>query len=322
MTKRRRLGTTQIEVTAVGLGCWQFSAGRGLVGKFWEALPQEMVNSVVTAALERGINWFDTAEMYGRGASERALAAALLAAGQASGDVVVATKWMPLFRTAGSINATIDERLRCLAPFAIDLHQVHQPVGLSSVESEMGAMADLVAERKIRAVGVSNFNPARMRRAHEALAARKIPLASNQVRYSLLNRRVESDGTVATAKALGVTIIAYSPLAQGLLTGRYHEDPGLVKTRPGPRKLMGAFKAKGLERSRRLVEELRSIAAAHGATASQVALAWLCQFHGETVVVIPGASRPQQAEENAGALELALSQAEIGTLDKLSRRFM
>jgi len=322
MVMRRRLGRTQIEVTAVGLGCWQFSAGRGLAGRFWEALPQETVNRVVAAALQRGINWFDTAEMYGRGASERALAAALLAAGQASGDVVVATKWMPLFRTAGSIKATIGERQRCLAPFAIDLHQVHQPVGLSSVELEMGAMADLVAEQKIRAVGVSNFNPARMRRAHEALAARQIPLASNQVRYSLLDRRVESDGTVAAAKALGVTIIAYSPLGQGLLTGRYHEDPGFVKTRPGPRKLMGAFRAKGLERSRRLVEELRTIAAAHGATAAQVALAWLCQFHGATVVVIPGASRPQQAEENAGALELSLSQAELGTLDESSRRFM
>ena len=229
---------------------------------------------------------------------------------------------MPLFRTAGSIKATIGERLTCLAPFAIDLHQVHQPVGLSSVESKMGAMADLVAEQKIRPVGVSKFNLARMHRAHEAVAARKIPLASNQLAYSLLNRRVESDGTVATAKALGVTIIAYSPLAQGLLTVRYHEDPGFVNTRPGPHKLMGAFKAKGLERSRRLVEELRTIAAAHGATASQVALAWLCQFQGETVVVIPGASRPQQAEENAGALELALSQVEIGTLDKLSRQFM
>jgi aryl-alcohol dehydrogenase-like predicted oxidoreductase len=322
MATRRRLGRTQIEVTAVGLGCWQFSAGRGMAGKFWEALPQEAVNRVVAVSLQRGINWFDTAEMYGRGASERALAAALLTAGKTSGDVVVATKWMPLFRTAGSIKTTIGERLRCLAPFAIDLHQVHQPVGFSSVESEMDAMADLVAEKRIRAVGVSNFNPARMRRAREALAARKIPLASNQVRYSLLNRRVESDGTVAAAKALGVTIIAYSPLGQGLLTGRYHEDPEFVKTRPGPRKWMGAFKAKGLERSRRLVEELRTIAAAHGATAGQVALAWLCQFHGETVVVIPGASRPQQAEENAGALELTLSQAELRNLDELSRVFM
>src|ERR1017187_1096208 len=188
MAIRRRLGRTQIEVTAMGLGCWQFSAGRGMAGRFWEALPQDAVNSVVAVSLRRGINWFDTAEMYGRGASERALAAALLAAGKANGDVVVATKWMPIFRTAGSIKATIGERLRCLAPFAIDLHQVHQPVGFSSVESEMAA------------------------------------------------------------KALGVTIIAYSPLAQGLLTGRYHEDPGFVKTRPGPRKWMSAFKAKGLER--------------------------------------------------------------------------
>src|ERR1035441_8216382 len=121
MAIRRRLGRTQIEVTAVGLGCWQFSAGRGMAGKFWEALPQDSVNRAVAVALQRGINWFDTAEMYGHGASERALAAALLAAGKASGDIVVATKWMPIFRTAGSIKATIGERLRCLAPFAIDL---------------------------------------------------------------------------------------------------------------------------------------------------------------------------------------------------------
>src|SRR5450759_29084 len=181
MAIRRRLGRTQFEVTAVGLGCCQFSAGRGVAGKFWEALPQEAANRVVAVSLQRGINWFDTAEMYGRGASERTLAAALIAAGKANGDVVVATKWMPLFRTAGSIKTTIGERLRCLAPFAIDLHQVHQPVGFSSVESEMRVMADLVAEQKIGAVGVSNFNPAQMRRAHDALAARKIPLASNQV---------------------------------------------------------------------------------------------------------------------------------------------
>src|ERR1039457_3182322 len=201
MAIRRKLGRTQIEVTAMGLGCWQFSAGRGMAGRFWEALPQDAVNSVVAVSLRRGINWFDTAEMYGRGASERALAAALLAAGKANGDVVVATRGMPPFRTAGSIKTTIGERLRCLAPFAIDLHQVHQPLGFSSVDSEMDAMADLVAEKRIRAVGVSNFNPARMRRAREALAARKIPLASNQVRHSLLNRRVGSDGTVAAARS-------------------------------------------------------------------------------------------------------------------------
>jgi aryl-alcohol dehydrogenase-like predicted oxidoreductase len=318
---RRRLGRTDIEVTPVGLGCWQFSGGQGMAGRFWEALTQRTVNEVVAVSLERGINWFDTAEMYGRGTSERALAAALQTAGKAGGDVVVATKWLPFFRTAGSIKATIDERLRCLSPFGIDLHLVHQPFGFSSVEAEMAAMADLVGQKRIRAVGVSNFNQARMRRAHAALAARGIPLASNQVRYSLLDRRIESDGTLAAAKELGVTIIAYSPLAQGLLTGRYHEDPDYVRTRPGPRKWMRPFSAKGLQRSKPLIEELRKIAAAHGATAGQVALAWLCQFQGDAVVVIPGASRATQAEENAGALELTLSRGELDGIDRLSRQF-
>jgi len=318
---RRRLGRTEIEVTPVGLGCWQFSGGTGISGKFWEALSQRTVDEVVAVSLKRGIDWFDTAEMYGRGASERALASALQAAGKGPGDVAVATKWMPLLRTAGSIKSTIGKRLRCLSPFGIDLHQVHQPVGLSSVEAEMVAMADLAAEKKIRAVGVSNFNQARMRRAHAALAARGIPLASNQVRYNLVDRRIESDGTLAAAKELSVTIIAYSPLGQGLLTGKYHEDPSYVKSRPGPRKWMRPFRPKGLERTRPLIDELKKIAAAHGATAGQVALAWLCQFQGDAVVAIPGASRPEQAAENAGALELTLSQGEAARIDELSRQF-
>lgn len=319
MATRRGLGRTGLEVTPVGLGCWQFSTGKGLAGRYWEALAQAAVNEIVRVSLEGGINWFDTAEMYGNGASERALAAALVAAGRANGDVLVATKWFPLFRTAGSIKATINTRLSCLAPFGIDLRQVHQPAGCSSVEAEMAAMADLVAEKKIGTVGVSNFNAARMRRAHVALAARGLALASNQVKYNLLDRRIESNGTMAAAKELGVTIIAYSPLAQGVLTGAYHEDLGYVRTRPGPRKLLRAFSAKGLERSRPLIEELRKIAAAHGATASQVALAWLCGFHGDTVVVIPGASRPSQAVENLGAIELALSPREFTRIDELSR---
>ncbi len=322
MATRRGLGRTGLEVTPVGLGCWQFSAGKGLAGRYWEVLAQPVMNEIVRVSLEGGINWFDTAEMYGNGASERALAAALAAAGKANGDVLVATKWFPLFRTAGSIKATIDTRLSCLAPFGIDLHQVHQPAGFSSVEAEMAAMADLVAEKKIRAVGVSNFNAARMRRAHAALAARGLPLASNQVRYSLLDRRIESNGAMAAAKELSVTIIAYSPLAQGVLTGAYHDDPAYIRRRPGPRKLMGSFRSKGLERSRPLIEELKRIAAAHGATPSQVALAWLCRFHGDTVVVIPGASRPSQAVENLGAMDLALSKRELERIDELSRPFL
>ncbi len=321
MAMRRRLGKTDIEVTPVGLGCWQFSAGQGLAGKYWEAIPQLVVDQVVEASLAGGINWFDTAEMYGNGASERALAAALKHAGKTNGEVVVATKWSPIFRTAESIRSTIQQRLNCLAPFAIDFHQVHNPLGFSSVEAEMSAMADLVADKKIRAVGVSNFGVARMRRAHAALAKYGLALASNQVKYSLLDRRVESNGTLALAKALGVTIIAYSPLEQGLLTGKYHQHPEYVRMRPGPRKWMGRFRAQGLERSRPLIEELGKIALAHGAIAAQVALAWLYQFHQDVVVVIPGATRVEQAAENRGALELTLSPAELDKLDQLSRQF-
>jgi aryl-alcohol dehydrogenase-like predicted oxidoreductase len=321
MAIRRRLGRTDIEVTPVGLGCWQFSAGQGLAGKFWESIPQSAVDQVVAASLAGSINWFDTAEIYGNGASERALAAALRHAGKTNGEVVVATKWSPIFRTARSIGSTIQQRLNCLAPFAIDLHQVHNPLSFSSVEAEMSAMADLVADKKICAVGVSNFNVARMRRAHVALAKYGLALASNQVKYSLLDRRVESNGTLAAAKELGATIIAYSPLEQGLLTGKYHQHPEHVKTRPGPRKWMRRFGAQGLERSRPLIEELSKIAQAHGATAGQVALAWLYQFHQNVVVVIPGASRVEQAVENRGALELTLSPYELDKLDQMSRKF-
>jgi len=132
---------------------------------------------------------------------------------------------------------------------------------------------------------------------------------------------VESNGTVAAAKELGVTIIAYSPLEQGLLTGKYHQHPEYVRTRPGPRKWMARFRAQGLERSRPLIEELGKIAQAHGSTAGQIALAWLCQFHQNRVVVIPGASRVDQAVENRGALELTLSPHELDKLDQLSRQF-
>jgi aryl-alcohol dehydrogenase-like predicted oxidoreductase len=318
----RRLGKTEIEITPVGLGCWQFSAGQNLAGKFWEVLSQSRVDQVVEASLAGGINWFDTAEIYGNGASERALAAALNRAGKRNGEIVIATKWSPIFRTAKSVRSTIGQRLSCLAPFNIDLHQVHNPFGFSSVEAEMNAMADLVADKRIRAVGVSNFNAKRTRRAHTAVAKRGLALASNQVKYSLLDRAIESNGTLAAARELNVTIIAYSPLEQGLLTGKYHSNPDYVRSRPGPRKWMRHFRSKGLERSRPLVAELEKIAQAHGATPGQVALAWLCQFHQDLVVVIPGASRVEQAVENSGALQLTLSRLELNRLDQLSRQFL
>ncbi len=319
MTDLRRLGATEIRVSPVGLGCWQFSGGKGLMGGYWEALPRDRVHEIVATSLAGGVNWFDTAEAYGGGESEEVLWGALKALGKGPGEVVLATKWWPVLRTARSIIRTIDQRLKRLGGGPIDLHQVHNPFSLSRIPAEMAAMAELVEEGKIRAVGVSNYSTGMMRRAHQALARRGIPLASNQVHYSLLHRKADRSGLIQAAKELQVSIIAYSPLAQGILTGRHHENPGLIRSRPGPRKRMPAFRSRGLERSRPLVEALREIGEVHGATPAQVALSWLLGFHGETVLVIPGASRPDQVEENLGALRVILDDEEMDRLDRLSR---
>ena len=317
----RSLGRSPVRITPIGLGCWQFSEGGGLGGSYWPNLPADLENGIVAASLAAGINWFDTAEAYGAGRSEAALARALLAAGRENGDVVVATKWMPILRTAASIGKTIGTRRDRLAPFGIDLHQVHQTIALSSTRAQMNAMADLVEAGVVRTVGVSNFSARRMRRAHAALATRGIPLVSNQVRFSLLHRGIEANGVLQAARELGITVIAYSPLAQGVLSGKFHRDPALIRARSGPRKWLPDFRRRGLERSRPVVAALQEIAAAHGATASQVALNWLVHAHGETVVVIPGATSVEQARENADSLGFTLTVAESLRLDEVSRQF-
>lgn len=317
----RPLGRTEIEISAIGLGCWQFSGGRGLIGGFWGAVPEATVNAIVRASLDGGINWFDTAEAYGRGRSEETLARALAAAGRSPGQVIVATKWWPTMRRAESIRTTIDERLRFLAPYPIDLHQIHQPFALATVAAQMNAMADLVEAGKIRAVGVSNFSAKRMRAAHAALAARSLPLASNQMLYSLLDRRIETSGVLDAAKELGVTIIAYSPLAQGILSGKFHSDPSLIAT-SGMRRFRRDFRPASLARSRPLIDELARIASSHRVTSAQVALAWTIQFHGPTIVAIPGATKERHVTDNVGAMRLQLTADELGSIEELSRRFV
>ena len=314
--EKRRLGRTNIEVTPIGLGVMQFSGNKGLIGMMMPDLSQEQMNAIVKAALDGGINWFDTAEIYGRGRSEQALANGLKAAGRQDGDVHIATKWLPLFRTAGNIGRTIDKRLHFLDGYSIDLYQVHMPWSFSSPEAEMAAMANLVEAGKIRSVGVSNFNAKQMRRAQAALEKRGLTLAANQVHYSLLHRDIERDGVLDTAKELGVTIIAYTPLETGVLSGIYHKDPALLKQKPlFRRRSMG----RQIESSRPLVEALEEIAARYEVTAAQVALNWLIHFHGQTVVAIPGASKVTHAEQAAGTMTFNLTGEELAWLDELSR---
>jgi aryl-alcohol dehydrogenase-like predicted oxidoreductase len=159
-----------------------------------------------------------------------------------------------------------------------------------------------------------------MRTAWEVLQKHNIHLVSNQVRYNLLHRKIESNGTMQTAKELGITIIAYSPLAQGLVTGKFHDHPELLKN-IGMRKYSSSFKPAGLEKSRPLVKTVQELATKYGVTSSQIALNWLINFHGDTVVAIPGATKESHARENAGAMTFSLTAEDLSLLDKNSALF-
>ena len=313
---KRKLGKTEIEVTPIGLGMMEFAGGGGLMGFAFPKIDQEVKNATVQAGLDGGVNWFDTAELYGAGISEVSLSTALKTAGKKDDEVVVATKWWPMFRTARNIPKTIEDRLHFLNGYSMGLYMVHQPMGFSSTESEMDEMAKLVEAGKIRSIGISNFNAERMRRAHRQLQKHGLPLAANQVHYSLLNRAIEKDGILETAKELGVTIIAYTPLEFGLLTGKYHKNPELLaKKSPFWR----ARLQRGVEKSRKLVSVLEEIGGKYNATTAQVALNWIIYSQGDTVVTIPGVTSPKQAEDNAGAMRFKMTNDDILQLSELSQ---
>jgi aryl-alcohol dehydrogenase-like predicted oxidoreductase len=313
--KLRPLGSSNLQVSPIGLGCWQFSKGNGFVGKYWPLLKDETIKEIVQASLESGVNWCDTAEVYGWGASETALAVALSSLGK---DAIIATKWWPMFRTAASIPHVIEEQLQRLSH--IELYQVHQPYGFSSVEKEMDAMARLVEKKKIKYVGVSNFSAGKMRRADRELRKYGLRLISNQVRYNLIDRNIESNGVLETARELGVSIIAYSPLKQGILTGRFHDESGRVQRSAGYRKYSSAFKPKGLEQTRPLINLLTDIAKSHHVGPAQIALAWV--IADQAVVAIPGASSSSQARSNAASMEIKLTTDEMQHLDEMSKRVL
>lgn len=301
------LGRTDITVSRLGLGAWSW--GDRLYWSYGRGYSASDVRAAFDLSLEAGINWIDTAEAYGSGQSERLVGGFVAAQ---PNPVVIATKFMPFpWRLGkGSLRKALLRSRDRLGVQRIDLFQIHFPFPPIPVETWADALADAVQDGLVRAVGVSNFNEQQMRRANAVLAKRGVPLASNQVPYSLLDRKVERNGLLQACRELNIALIAYSPIAQGVLTGKYTPErplPG-VRGRRYPRAL--------LERVQPLLQRMREIGQEHGGkTLPQVALNWLiCKG----TLPIPGAKNARQAQENAGALGWRLSEAETIELEQLS----
>ena len=310
------LGQNGPVVTPLCIGTWAW--GDKLFWNYGNSYGPEQLQEAFTVALEAGVTFFDTAEVYGMGLSEKFLGQFLQ---QTQQPVQIATKFGPLpWRfTAQSVSDALTQSLKRLQLERIALYQVHWPFAFFlSQETLMNALADEVKRGRIAAVGVSNYSAEQMRDAHQILAARGVPLAVNQVRYSLLSRQIESKGIMATARDLGVTILAYSPLAQGLLTGKYTIDS--TETPTGPRKIDPRFKKEGLQKIAPVTSLLRNFGEKYDRTPAQVALNWL--IAQGNVIPIAGVKTAEQVRQNAGALGWRLSDDEIGELELVSRPWL
>jgi aryl-alcohol dehydrogenase-like predicted oxidoreductase len=281
----RPLGRSGVSVPALGVGTNRWSTG---------GPGQARLNETLAAAVDVGMGFFDTAEIYSFGRSERAVG---VAARQDGRPVVLASKFAPLpvRLTAAQFGSALDRTLERLGRGSLDLYYLHFPYSLRGVDTWMTAMARAVEAGKVRAVGISNCNVARMRKAADVLARYGIPLAANQVQYSLLHRAPETNGVLEACRQMGVALIAYRPLAGGAVSA-------------GSRRSRGPTA---------LADTLQEVAAARDATTHQVALAWLLK-RDDHVIAIPGATKPDHVRENSRALTLELSDEEFASIDRAS----
>ena len=289
-----------VRISAIGLGTWQFGSMEWGYGSRYAS---EDAKAIVHRALELGVNLIDTAEIYGQGRSERIV-------GEAIRDrrerVFLATKLFPI-----GLPLQVESRARAsarrLGVDHLDLYQQHWPSPLFPPGATMPRMKRLVESGLVGHVGVSNFSLKRWQDAERALGG---PVLSNQVLFSLVHREPDRD-LVPWAQKEGRIVIAYSPLGQGLLSGKYQEAPPR-----NFRRFRTNFRAAGRARVGPLVEALREIASKHGATPSQVALAWL--IRKPNVVAIPGASSVKQVEENVASADVNLADDEADRLSSLA----
>ena len=289
-----------VRLSAIGLGTWQFGSSEWGYGSDYA---REAAGAIVRRALELGVNVIDTAEIYGLGRSERIVGEAIR--GHRDG-VFLATKLFPVglpFQVAGRARRSA----RRLGVDHLDLYQLHWPSPLFPPGSTMPRMKRLVDAGLVGHVGVSNHSLEGWQAAERALDG---PVLSNQVQFSLVNRAPERY-LLPWAQQQGRVIIAYSPLAQGLLSGRYQQSPPR-----NFRRIRRAFSTESRERAQPLITALGEIGDRQGATHAQVALAWL--IHKPNVVAIPGASSVRQLEENVAAADLELSDDDDARLTALA----
>jgi aryl-alcohol dehydrogenase-like predicted oxidoreductase len=295
-------------ISRIGLGTWQFGSREWGYG---DAYSSQDAARIVARAVDVGITVFDTAEAYGFGRSERILGEALAAHAAVEGSFI-ATKIFPVFPIAPVVESRARASAGRLGVSRIDLYQVHQPNPIIRDGTTMAGMRALQDAGTVAHVGVSNYSLSRWQQAERELGR---PVLSNQVQFSLAHPGPLED-LVPYAAANGRLVIAWSPLAQGLLSGRYdatHPPSGAV------RRMNPLFLEDNLQRAAGLLDALRDIAAAHGAAAAQVALAWLIGQPG--VVAIPGAASIEQVEKNAEAAELTLTDSEMADLTTQARAF-
>ncbi|MGB3632608.1 MAG: aldo/keto reductase, partial [Rubrobacteraceae bacterium] len=261
----------KLQVAPLGVGAWAWGTTR--LWGYGKEYSRQDVGEAFRSSVAAGVTLFDTAEIYGNGASENIIGE-LLREGGFDGTPIIATKFAPLPYRFGarSLLDALDRSLVRLGVATVDLYQVHFPNPLFNINSLMDALAEAVKDGKVRHVGVSNYSAEQMKRAHDRLASHDVELASNQVEYSLFQRAPETNGVLEACRDLGVTLIAYSPIAQGLLTGKYNpgdKPSGLV------RRFGKSFGEKNLRKIAPVVNILREIGAAHDKEPAQVALNWL-----------------------------------------------
>jgi aryl-alcohol dehydrogenase-like predicted oxidoreductase len=299
--------TSVNESIVMGTGAWSW--GDRLYWGFGRDYAEQDCLEVFKTSIEARIPFFDTAEVYGQGASEKMLGEFIRKTGL---PCLVATKFMPYpwrLRRSNLIKA-LRGSLSRLGLQKVDLYQIHQPLPPITVETWMEAMIEAYTAGLTAAVGVSNYNLDLTRRANDVLVRQGIPLTSNQVEYSLLNRKIEKNGLFNFCQEANITLIAYSPLAMGILTGKYstsNPPPGFRRFR---------YDMDLLERVEPLIFKLRRIGAQHaGKSPAQVALNWVI---AKGAVPIPGAKNRTQMLQNAGALGWSLTPAEVAELDEVS----